>query len=345
MEKVAPRENFKIKILRSLVKGPKTFTELQKELDAKSPTGVADALTQLEDKNFIIRVRKDQRRYHITMQGRLALQNDQLLRQISSGGNPGYVERTQSFPQENLKVENIKTVFEEQGFGFPFEISLVGDSDINFQKLVDEVSLTLSYLPGVLTAGFAKEIGRHRGLQPLSSLTDSGLPDKFFSNYLGWIKKAYDYEITLSLHFNPRQTVNSIGWTKAIKKANEIDEELARVKQDRQEAYRNMEDALKMVIDANLEAAAGGITFFLESPSFSPLNPGSNMATSEEALLNKITDRILQDPHIEGRATKEEIRTILNAKMKEGCIKMTSKTIYGIEKAHACDNHETPSES
>ena len=355
MDKVKHHKGFKVKILQLLTKGPKTFGELKEQLDTKSPTGVAGALTQLQDKNFILRVQKDKRRYHITQQGRLALQNDWLIRQISSGGSPGYMEKPQSFPQVLLKEETlmakgsryyvpVEPVFEEQN-SFPFEISLIGDKDIDFQRLLNKISLTLSYLPENLTRNFAEEVGWQRGLKPPSSLTDPSLPKKFLSERLKWIKKAYDYEITLLLHFNPRQTVNSIEWTKAIKKANETEEKVARgieiLDQDLQEAYRNKEEALKTFVNEYLEAAVGGMTFFLESAYNSPLNSDSNMAISEEALLDKITERILHDLYVEGRATKKEIRTILDAKLKEGSIKMTSRTIYGIEKAHARDNHET----
>jgi len=332
--------NFKVKILQSLRAGPKTFTELQKELRTKSPTGVADALKQLEKKDFIKHIHKDQRRYHITQSGRLTLQSDQLLRQLSSGGTPGYLENYQSIPQDNLKVEKIKAVFEEQnGFNFPYEISVIGDSDINFQILVNKINLTLSYLPQVLTVDFAKEIGRQRGLRAPSSLAANlSLPEKFFSETLRWIKKAYNFEITLLLHFNPRQTVNSIEWTKAIKKANETDEKLARVIQERQDAYGNKEEALKTVVNKNLEAAVGEMTSFLKSAYNSPLNSGSNMAISDEALLDRITERILHDPFVEGCATKKEMRTILDAKLKEENIKMTSITIYGIEQ---CEKKDT----
>jgi hypothetical protein len=332
MDKAKHHKDFKVKILQSLMKGPKTFGELQRELDTKSPTGVAGALTQLQDKNFILRVQKDKRRYHITQQGILALNNDQLLRQISSGGNPGYMEKSQSFPQLSLNVE---PVFEEQN-SFPFEISLIGDNDIDFQRLVEKISLTLSYLPGNLTRNFAEEVGWQRGLKRPSSLTDPSLPKKFLSETLKWIKKAYDYEITLLLHFNPRQTVNSIEWTKAIKKANETEEKVARgieiLDQDLQEVYQNKEEILKTFVNEYLKAALGEMTFFLESAYNSPLKSDSNIAISEEALLDKITERILHDPFVEGRATKSEIQTILDAILKEGSIKVTSKTIYGIEK-------------
>jgi hypothetical protein len=131
----------------------------------------------------------------------------------------------------------------------PFDLALIGDADVDFQKLLTKVSMNFSYFVPDLMQKFAEEIGWERGLKP-----PPGLPEKpRILEYFQWIKEAYNYEITLMMHFNPKSVIQTIDWNETLKRVKQLEKDVAHAFTLREEKRKEKGKTLEDIIMSRLE--------------------------------------------------------------------------------------------
>jgi hypothetical protein len=309
--------------------GSQKFGEIRKQLEAfQSPTSYA--LKKLLVSGF---VKKNQEtgKYEITDAGRFILHNDHLNRVIKNR-KTGYKERFLSF-ETGLELEPALDQYNK----IPLGVGLIGDSDLDYEKLLEKVGVWLfSIFPTRIFREFVREVGWQRGIKEPESLDLNETRPQ--SKRLSWIKNAYDFEIGLWLNLNPRKLVKSIPWEEILSKARESDrvhaEWLDRFKKTRVKDL-NIDRAaiLERYVQQGLEYSLlqkGCINDMIE-PSQS-LRP-SVVASSKEELLEGIVDSIREQPFAKALLKKKDIRKALASKL-ETEYKVVSKTIFTFEKAN-----------
>lgn len=318
------RKNYSSKILEILdEQGPKTWSELKEKLAAKSPTAVSYAIKKLQ---YLVERGLD-RKYRITEAGRVVRRNSQLIREVDQGATTAYKEKSITLTSTIAPVPYLK-----QYNKIPFDMSLIGDGDLVFQKILDKFyNDEFKYLPNHLIDTIADEVGRQRGLNPPTLEFPPRVHER-----MDWIRKAYDFEITLMLHFNPKKVIRSIDWSKTMEKARENNKHLMKSLQiaaERMlESFRtNKNETLAHYVTEELEFAMHGKSLVLGGFIERSLEEGHSVARSEKELLKGLTKRIQDGLFVKNVVTEEEIGNMLAKKLKEE-FRIASTTIYYVEK-------------
>jgi DNA-binding PadR family transcriptional regulator len=312
-------KEFDIKTLVFLDKeGPKSYTEIQKMLETKSSSAVSYVLLKkLEPLGLIFK--NHEGKYEITETGRFVLRNEQIAHQFRLGALPAYKESS-AILSDIAAAEP----FLEQNNRIPFDLSLIGDANLNFQKLLDKISVDLYYLPSRLMHQFAEEVGRQKGLQR----PDLGALSPCYDN-LRWIKDSYDFEITLMLHFKPRELIKSIDWQKTFKRCRNMDKNFRRGLQiARRRIERKKRNLFETHITQELKYAAAS------NPVQDSLGSKEILVgRSKEEILAKLTEKIEKDlPPIYEEFSEQEIRAILRKNLRER-FRIVQTTVFTL---HEC---------
>lgn len=320
------RKNHSIRILEILdEEGPQTFGELQEKLDT-SASAVSYALRK-KLPSLVERGLAD-RKYRITEAGRFVRHNSQLMREVDQGAKTVYKEKSAILADA---VDS--TPFLEQYSKVPLDVGFIGDGDLNFQKILDKIwKSTLKYLPSELIYTLAEEVGRQRGFLSPPELE---FPPRICKKLL-WIKKAYDFEITLMLHLNPKKVIRSIDWPRTLEKGRENDKHLMKSLQiaaeNMLEAFRaNKNETLAHYVTQELEFATQGKKLVLGGFVGRSLEKGHPVARSEDELLRKMVKEIQDHLFVKEVVTEEEIRDLLIKMLKQE-FRIASTTLYYVEK-------------
>lgn len=174
-----------------------------------------------------------------------------------------------------------------------------------------------------LTSRIVDAVGKLNGVE-LEMLRD--LPEIKWYDDLVWMKRAYDFDLTVILHASGKELMATVDWQKAFERAREFDAILQQIVRKMEELWKNnKQKILEEQIRATLEFAAMGsnsIANILKSDY-------SEIGLSEEEVLAKLARSV--EESVKGRISTQEIRTMLEKKLEEGKFKLAAITIYGVE--------------
>jgi DNA-binding Lrp family transcriptional regulator len=316
------RKTYSSKILELLeAEGPQKWGDIKKHLGDVYPEPISYALKKLDAADLI---EKDltTRKYAITEAGRFVLHNEHLGRLVIDGRSPAYKKMDWRFWSTELQLMSYLEV--EQLNKMPLDICLLGDADLDYQKVLEKIQRELfSFFPQMLMREFAEEVAWQRGLKepPLLDLAQMGLPR---IDRLLWVKEAYNYEITLLLHFNPRELINSMPWTEILKNAKQDKSGILERMKKRIEELRADKD--KVLEDyANSEFKS-----WILKTDFAKQSTIDVFASSETELVDKMVESIMKDPIVKGLSNKQEVKAAVNRKLSE--YKIVPKTVFLVEK-------------
>jgi predicted transcriptional regulator len=312
---------------------PQSFTELQ-ELLGTSPSVTAYALKVLMPKDGPL-IKRDQatRKYEITERGRFLLRNEQLSRAIKVGKAPAQKESYSYVTTELSHMEPVLGSFDRM----PFEMGFIGESNINFDKLAEKIKHTLNYLPRVLMREFAEEVAWQKGVREPETLTPPREEGNFYTDRLSYIKEAYDYEITMLIHFNPRQLIRRISWPEMLKDAREKD---AHLKEGRKIAQKlelrdlklDREKMLEEYVTTGLENAVHRGVFLKNMVEPGLEDSLGDIASGEDQLIKKVVEYIKTWCFLAKPLLKDEdIEAAIRKKLGQG-YRIVQQTIFMVEK-------------
>lgn len=213
----------------------------------------------------------------------------------------------------------------------PLGVDLIINKEIDPKKLYEMVEKELKVFSRTLTSRIVEGVGKLNGVER-EMLRD--LSDIKYHDDLVWMRRAYNFNLTLMLHINGKALIEQVNWEEALEKAKEIDKRFLRGVQIAQEKMEkawknNKKKVIKDITNRRLEFAAEQRIIWLTHEETQLKS--KRMGSSEEEVLDTLIRGIVESPYLKEKVTKQEIRTILNKMLRKEEIRIVPITIYGIE--------------
>jgi hypothetical protein len=233
----------------------------------------------------------------------------------------------------NINSPIVNLPIEDLPFRLPLELSFITNNEVNAKKLFDKIEKDLKYHSEFLTSSVINAVGSLNGLESPFNLR--GPKDiRVYDNY-AWIRRAYDFELTLVLHVNGKALIDQVNWKTVLEKARKYDEEYQKklLLQDMQleDCWKNKRQlTLLEFMKLDLEQAdIHGVMFRDRTPG-DPLR--WSIGYTQEELLENLAARIENTvEHMKGKATRKEIRDILDGMLENGDFEIVQTTMFSMK--------------